>query len=223
MLEATLTKPGHDLSSRSDAGTQFVALDTTVEELGEPEPPFVGPWTIERVHRMPRREGERYEIIDGDLIVTTSPHNRHQSVLIQFAFEIERWNRDTQRGRTLFAPGVIYSHTLALIPDLVWASHERLKTIDGTKGKLGGSPELVVEVVSPGTVSEQRDRVAKLAVYAERDVAEYWIADWQAQTVEVYRRHEGNLALVETLRPGATLASPLLEGFSCAVERLFNY
>ncbi len=83
------------------------------------------------------------------------------------------------------------------------------------------APELVIEVVSPGRENERRDRELKLALYARRDAAEYWIVDWRRRTVDVYRRDAGRLVLVSTLADGDTLTSPLLPGFSCPLIDLW--
>ena len=78
-----------------------------------------------------------------------------------------------------------------------------------------------VEILSPGAANERRDREAKLKLYSRRGVLEYWIVDWQARQVEVYRREELALRLVATLYATDTLASPLLPGFACEVATLF--
>jgi Uma2 family endonuclease len=76
-------------------------------------------------------------------------------------------------------------------------------------------------VISFGAANEQRDREAKRRLYSRRGVQEYWIADWRAETVEVCRRRDAELRLVQTLLRGDTLASPLLPGFSCVIDGLF--
>jgi len=53
-------------------------------------------------------------------------------------------------------------------------------------------------------------------------VDEYWIVDWVARQVEVYRRKRKKLRLAETLRQKDKLESPLLPGFSCQVRDLFD-
>jgi Uma2 family endonuclease len=80
---------------------------------------------------------------------------------------------------------------------------------------------LVVEILSPGTANERRDREAKLKLYSRRGVLEYWIVDWHAQQIEMYRREALALRLVATLYPADTLTSPLLPGFACQVATLF--
>jgi Uma2 family endonuclease len=80
---------------------------------------------------------------------------------------------------------------------------------------------LVVEVLSPGKSNESRDREAKLKLYSRRGVAEYWIVSWKQREVEVYRRQDEVLALMNTLQANDTLESPQLEGFSCQISKLF--
>ncbi len=88
-------------------------------------------------------------------------------------------------------------------------------------GHLTITPELIVEVLSPGAENTRRDKQAKLKLYTERGVQEYWILDWQLQQVEVYRRQQALLKLVCTLLTNDILTSPLLPGFECSVDRLF--
>jgi Uma2 family endonuclease len=80
----------------------------------------------------------------------------------------------------------------------------------------------MIEVLSPGTTNERRDREAKLKLYSQRGVQEYWVADWQRRQVEIYRREHAALRLVATLYEQDTLQSPLLPDFSIQVVRLFS-
>lgn len=179
-------------------------------------------WTTDAVEQMPRVEGERYEIIDGELHVTTQPHARHQATCDNIIIELGIWSRQTKLGRTFQAPGVIFSPVEAVAPDLVWVSKARLERVLGPDGKLVAAPDLVVEVLSPGKANEERDRETKLGLYSRQGVPEYWIADWRAGTVEIYRRADDQLTLAETLTAGAELTSPLLPGFACPIDRFFE-
>jgi Uma2 family endonuclease len=116
---------------------------------------------------------------------------------------------------------VIFSDADNVIPDVVWISNERLATGLDEAGHLTIAPELIVEVLSPGTQNQQRDRETKLKLYSDRGVQEYWILDWQVQQVEVYRRETVILKLAATLFVSDRVTSPLLPGFSCSVARLF--
>ena len=88
-------------------------------------------------------------------------------------------------------------------------------------GHFVAAPELVVEVLSPGSRNERRDRELKLKLYSRQGVREYWIVDWQRREVQVYRREDAALRLVATLASDDTLASPLLPGFACPVADLW--
>jgi Uma2 family endonuclease len=186
------------------------------------KPPLLTRWTVDLVQKMPHIEGERYEIIGGELYVTTQPHARHQITCDNIIIELGIWNRATGLGRTIQAPGLIYAKDEAVAPDIVWASKARLANILGPDGKLHDSPELAIEILSPGKGNEERDREKKLVLYSRRGVEEYWIADWPTTTLEVYRREHDELQLVQMLQAGDVLTSPLLPGFSCPIDRLFE-
>ncbi len=119
-------------------------------------------------------------------------------------------------------PGVLFGEANDVIPDVAWISKERLAHLLDEAGHLTGAPELVVEVISPGFIQEQRDREIKRRLYEMQGVCEYWIADWRLREVEVYRRERGTLHLVATLLAEDTLTSPLLPGFQCPISRLFD-
>jgi len=107
------------------------------------------------------------------------------------------------------------------MPDVVWVSRERLALIADSAGHLRGAPELVIEVLSAGRANERRDRDTKLDLYGRYGVDEYWLLDWRARTVTIFRRSGAALGLVARLMSGDTLTTPLLPGFSLPVARLF--
>jgi len=178
-------------------------------------------WTSADLERLPDN-GNRYEIVDGELFVTRAPHWNHQQVCGCIFQELNLWSQTTGLGRAAVNPGILFTDEDNVIPDVLWASHERLGRLLDEAGHLTGAPELVVEVLSPGPENERRDRKAKLKLYSTRGVHEYWIADWQSKWLEVYRRQNAQLVLVETLETTDTLTSPLLPGFSCPIGRLFS-
>lgn len=194
-------------------------MSTETAELLTP-PVMVYPyWTIDLLRQMPHVEGERYELIKGKLYVTTAPHLQHQIACSLLITALNNWSRSSGVGGVAVAgPGLIYADDEAVIPDLIWLSTTRLKAISGKDGRLHGSPELVVELLSPGKANEERDREQKLDLYSRRGVLEYWIADWRTTVVEVYRPVEGELRLAQTVREGETLSSPLLPGFAAIIN-----
>jgi Uma2 family endonuclease len=167
-------------------------------------------------------DGNRYEIIDGELFVTRAPHWKHQAVCVKIGTQLDIWSTQTGLGRVAFAPGIIFTDADNVIPDVVWASHQRLAELLDEAGHLTGAPELVIEVLSPGEKQQQRDRQLKLKLYSIQGVQEYWIFDRERQKVEIYRRENAVLKLAVTLYKQDNLTSPLLPGFSCPVELLFG-
>jgi Uma2 family endonuclease len=79
-----------------------------------------------------------------------------------------------------------------------------------TRENIQGAPDLVIEVLSPRT--EKRDRTIKLEAYSKFGVHEYWMADEEKATVEVWRRRGKKLALHAVLDKKQTLTTPLLPG-----------
>ena len=177
-------------------------------------------WTSADLTVLPD-DGKRYEIIDGELYMSRQPHWHHQRACGKVFAALEAWSVQTGAGEANLAPGVIFAEDDDVAPDVIWISHARRATALGPDGHLHAAPELVVEILSPGTTNERRDREAKLKLYSRRGVLEYWIVDWRTQQVEAYRREELALRLVATLYTTDTLTSPLLPGFSCEVVTLF--
>lgn len=180
-------------------------------------------WTTADLEVLPEVEGRRYEIIDGELYMSTQPHYHHQLTCSNVSRLLGTWSIETGLGQTTGAPGIIFADDDNVAPDVIWCSYERLAKVLNEDGKLHAAPELVIEVLSPGSANERRDRQAKLKLYSRRGVEEYWILDWLIGRAEIYRRKNRQLRLIETLNKNDTLKSPLLPGFACLVADLFEY
>jgi Uma2 family endonuclease len=167
-------------------------------------------------------EGKRYEIIDGELYVSTQPHWRHQRASGLFFAALNTWSEETEAGLTIEAPGIVFAEDEAVAPDVAWISRERIDRVVGEDGKLHAAPDLIVEILSPGAKNEERDLGTKRTLYSRRGVREYWIADWRDVAVQIYRRENTALRLVATLTADDMLTSPLLPGFSVPVRSLLT-
>lgn len=178
-------------------------------------------WTTADIELLANNDGTRYEIIDGELFVTRSPHWMHQETCGNIYSELQNWSRAKGLGRATINPGIIFTDADNVIPDVAWASNERLAILLDEAGHLTGAPELVVEVLLSGAEQERRDKEAKLKLYSLRGVQEYWIVNWRLKQVEIYRRENAALVLVATLTSDNELNSPLLTDFACPVERFF--
>ena len=180
-------------------------------------------WTTKDLLTLETEEGKRYEIIDGELLVSTQPHWNHQGISDQLVILLGNWSNQTNLGKVRAAPGIIFTADDNVAPDVVWISKARLAVGLEADGKLHIAPELVVEILSPGSANERRDRELKLALYSRQGVSEYWIVSWPEREIEVYRYSPASqqLELMQTLAHTDTLQSPLLPGFSCEVGAIF--
>jgi Uma2 family endonuclease len=166
-------------------------------------------------------DGKRREIIEGELYVSRAPSFEHQYACTRLSRFLDEWNDRSGLGVAVSAPGLVFAEDDDVIPDVVWISLERF---DGSRDEAGHfvvAPDLIIEVLSPGKANKERDRQAKLKLYSRRGVREYWIIDWMAQKVEIYRREGVALKQNITLLLGDSIESPLLPGFSCQVRSLF--
>jgi Uma2 family endonuclease len=178
-------------------------------------------WTLRDLELLPD-DGNRYEIIDGELYVSKQPDWQHQLVCSQLVILLGVWNEQSEAGFVTQEPGIIFTDDTNVVPDVIWISRERLNAVLHADGRLHNSPELVIEVLSPGAENERRDREVKLKLYSRRSVKEYWVVNWQEQNLEVYQRENTVLTLEKTLEANDTLESPLLPGFHCKVSQIFK-
>ena len=198
-----------------------VAPPITQPTTKEKARPRRGSWRSSDLDLLPEN-GTRYELINGDLFMSKSPHWHHQATCGNVYMALKLWCREQGQGSVAVTPGVIFGDANDVIPDVAWVSQDRLADLMNEAGHLTGAPDLAVEVLSFGMRNEERDRTAKRKLYELQGVREYWILDWRLEQVEVYRREEGELQLVATLLAEETLTSPLLPGFRCFVANLFD-
>jgi Uma2 family endonuclease len=152
--------------------------------MGMPVLPSSEYWTVAKVHALPD-DGNRYECIDGVLLVTPAPVPRHQLALGALHLRIAPYVEAMKVGVALLAPvDVIVDAATLVQPDLV-VVHRR---VVGRDGPLDPADLLLfVEVGSPGTA--RRDRGIKQRLYARMGVGEYWALDLRTRSVE--RWHAG--------------------------------
>src|SRR5436853_7432394 len=106
-------------------------------------------------------DGQRYEIINGELIVNPAPIADHQRVLLQVILLIEEFVRNQRIGELFVAPFNIQIGPHDIVQaDLVFIAAERGR-VPGTQNTFEGAPDLVVEIMSPS--SRRTDLVRKAA------------------------------------------------------------
>jgi Uma2 family endonuclease len=176
--------------------------------------------TVDDLEAMPE-DGNRYEVIEGELFVSCAPGLTHQIVTSNIIRLIGRYLDDHPIGSIIPTPGLILDLYTGVVPDVVFFTHQRGAEIIA-KERLNATPELVIEILSPGKPNIERDRVAKFQLYGKFGVEEYWIIDMDKQAVEIYANAGQSLTLNKILSGDETVTSPLLPEFSCAASRFFQ-
>jgi Uma2 family endonuclease len=140
------------------------------------------PLTYEDLLDMPD-DGQRYEIISGELIVTPAPAIKHQRVLRSLIRILVNFINETGRGELLLPPiDVILERYSIVQPDLVLVETNNAR-IPHDPNRFEGPPDLVVEVSSP--ISSRIELVRKSALYARAGIREYWIANPERQRLAI--------------------------------------
>jgi Uma2 family endonuclease len=141
-------------------------------------------WTVEMVRALPE-DGNRYEVIDGELFVTPAPSVPHQRAVLELAYLVGPYVKAHRIGEALVSPAdvIVYGPRKFVQPDLfvVPLVNDAPKRAWTEVGRL----LLSVEVLSPST--RRTDRGRKRILYREKAVPEYWIVDTDSRTVERHR------------------------------------
>ena len=163
-------------------------------------------------------EVKRYEVIDGELYMVPSPTVVHQMISTNLFRALDAFVIESELGRVMYAPlDVVLSDEDVFQPDIMFISNERSGII--TDQNIKGPPDLVIEILSPGTA--ERDRTVKRSRYARFGVREYWLVDPEARTVEVLKASESGFDTVRVYPEGLSASSPILTGLELDVSGLF--
>jgi Uma2 family endonuclease len=154
----------------------------TVEPWGPPQQ--LGPYRESDFAQLPDKP--RCELLYGSLLVTPSPLVRHQLVLGRL-HALFLSHAETHEGLTILAPMDVRLADHSIVqPDLIYVTPARREVI---RERIFGAPDLLVEILSPSTA--RRDRGAKMKLYADSGVAEYWLVDPESETFEFLENRDG--------------------------------
>ena len=161
--------------------------------------------------------GERYELLDGELVLVASPSEPHQRASKRLTRQLLAVE-DRGLGQIYVAPfDVVLSDTEVVQPDLMFISQERGDII--THANVQGAPDLAVEILSPSTAN--RDWTRKREMYARHGVKEFWIVDPEARIVWVMLLQDGDFELTGVYGEGQSFSSTILEGFTIDLNETF--
>lgn len=162
---------------------------------------------------------QRYEIVDGQIIMAPSPTLEHQTILRQLFRQLDSFVTEHQLGEVWFAPLDIVIQREPLRtrqPDLLFVSSER----SGILGQIiEGAPDLVAEILSPANTRTGIEE--KLADYGGLGVNECWLVSPEARSVEVLRLEGGKWTRISIYGLGDQVQSQVLSGLTFPVDGLF--
>lgn len=172
-------------------------------------------------------EGEvnrRYDILDGVRVYMANASAQHCDVMLNVTLLLRRYQKTSRRGRTILPPcDVLISRSPLRTrqPDALFISHTRFGSRPLSEmGPLDPAPELAVEVLSP---SETRSiREGKITDSCAVHVAECWVVNTDAQTVEVLRLTPNGPERVALYGMGQTVQSLTFSDLALALDDIFR-
>ena len=166
-------------------------------------------WDRLRWEQLPA-DGNRYEIIDGVLYMTTAPSAFHQWIIRQIFLTLYTQIDTPGIGTTLWSPvGVFMPGCDPVQPDLFVVRNEERGIFHDRR--VFGVPALIVEVLSPS--NPEQDLEVKRDAYARAGVPEYWVVRPAERDLLLFSQPEPTLAIysrIDLLTPDAELLSPTL-------------
>jgi Uma2 family endonuclease len=151
-------------------------------------------WTRRDLDRLPD-DGNKYEVVGGELFVTPPPSPGHEEIVAILARDLGAYVHVHQIGQLRFPRSVVVVDDSQVEPDLMVRP---IVPPPAPAWEVAPLPLLVIEVLSDST--RRRDLVAKRAFYIEGGVAEYWMVDGRKRTITVARPGLSDVAVTDLLR-----------------------
>ena len=168
-------------------------------------------------------DDKRYEVIEGELIMNAAPSSKHQIIINNLGYFITDFVKKSDLGQVIYSPyDVILDTNIVVQPDILYISKENSKNIK--KRGFFGSPDLVVEIVSPSSL--KRDTEDKRNIYKKYGIKEYWIIFPNEEIIEILELEEGvykvfNYASTEDLDKEQKVKSKVLDSLKIELKDIF--
>ncbi|MFN3560274.1 MAG: Uma2 family endonuclease [Chloroherpetonaceae bacterium] len=159
-----------------------------------------------------------YELLDGEPVQRNTPSIQHQRIARNVFVKLYQHVSEKNLGEVFFAPiALLVDDYNAPQPDVVFISNKNEHATDDYV--VVRPPELVVEVLSPSTMLDDRYRKRKL--YERFGVKEYWIIDPQNKSIEVLSISDGASEVFSFAAEKGAVCSRVLSGFAIALNDVF--
>ena len=161
-----------------------------------------------------------YELFDGEIMERSTPSLIHQAVCRELLTELDTFIEENKLGEIFSAPvDLNLDEHNAFQPDLAFISKERSFLIEDDD-YIKGAPDLVVEIISPGTV--KKDRVIKKNLCERFAIREYWLVDPLNKGIEIYIMQEDKYVLHDLQEISGKISSTVLAGFELELGHIFG-
>lgn len=179
--------------------------------------------SYEEYLKMTEASENRYEYIDGEIILQAAPLYPHQRAVKEIFGEFINWFRDKQ-CEPLVSPFDVTLYRLGnekkinvVQPDiLVICDRENIDQ----EGRYSGTPTLVVEVLSDST--RRKDLVQKLALYMESGVQEYWVVNTAASEIYIYLFRAHDIENILSFKDADRARSAAFPGLAVNLAQVFS-
>lgn len=163
-------------------------------------------------------DGNRYELIGGEIVMSPAPRVKHQTAVLEFAQRLNAHAREHTLGRVVISPvDVRFDAYNEVQPDIVFVRAGRLSIVG--RDLIEGVPDVTVEVLSPS--NRQQDLLRKAALYASFGVPEYWILDPENDSVTLFALVEGQYVTVPNV--DGVSRSTVINGFEISASEIFPF
>ena len=171
--------------------------------------------TVKELFDMELEEGYFYELLNGIIVKKQAPSPQHQEASGNIYAAMHAFVKTNQLGKCYTAPiDVFFDKHNNAQPDILFIKKDRQFII--TKNGIEGHPDLIVEVISPSSV--RNDKVTKKALYLTFGVAEYWLVDPLYHTIDIYGLENNDYVLKSSAVEFGEVESLVLEGFKIEIN-----
>lgn len=154
-----------------------------------------------------------YELIDGIAVPKMSPKYFHARAARRILNILEEWSRD--RGRAEIEWAFDLRQDFTPVPDLIYVSFDRLPESWNENAACPVTPELAIEIISPGQTFGQMTQ--KAGYYLTGGVLQVWVVDPEAKSVTVFYPDRAPITYMEN----SIITDDLFPGLSVEIDRLF--
>lgn len=179
--------------------------------------PLQGYWTY-KDYAVLSEDGQRYEIMDGILLMAPSPSPEHQGVSKRLVFYLYQYIDLAGLAQMFHASLDVELASNRVSQMCLYSCNASMRKLTATR--VVGAPDLIVEIASPETATY--DRVSKSMAYAQAGIQEYWLVYPERHAIEMLILQDGVYRSQGTFRDKRTLPSQVVPGIrGIHVEQFF--